>query len=271
MNSDIKVIFVDIDRTLTDNNKQVTAKNAQAIKEVVEKGIKVVLCSGRGTYYAVKKSKDANASQYVILNNGAQIYDYEKEESVFEEIIPSQVLYKFIHDLEANDMEYILNTPTFRYGSSKVDRSLDVRDKILNNIEIVKDEKILQVVGETKDFDSMDKLIKIVEKYPDLKILNISRSYLEGKRNEKRYYADINYKTVNKGEGIKRFLEHFGYTKEQAMCFGDYINDLDMFEACGTKVAMDNATDEVKEKADYVTLSNEESGVADYIYKFILK
>ncbi len=77
MENEIKVMFVDIDRTLTDNNKQVTAKNAQAIKEVVEKGIKVVLCSGRGTYYAVKKSKDANASNYVILNNGAQIYDYE--------------------------------------------------------------------------------------------------------------------------------------------------------------------------------------------------
>jgi hydroxymethylpyrimidine pyrophosphatase-like HAD family hydrolase len=44
-----------------------------------------------------------------------------------------------------------------------------------------------------------------------------------------------------------------------------------MFEACGTKVAMANGSDEVKEKADYVTLSNEESGVADYIYKFILK
>ena len=165
MKNEIKVMFVDIDRTLTDNNKQVTAKNAQAIKEAVEKGIKVVLCSGRGTYYAVKKSKDANASQYVILNNGAQIYDYEKEESLFEEPIPSNVLYKFIKELEDNDIEYILNTPTFRYGSKRVDRSLDVRDKILQNIEMVKEETILQVVGETKDFDSMDKLIKIVESH----------------------------------------------------------------------------------------------------------
>lgn len=271
MKNEIKVMFVDIDRTLTDNNKQVTAKNAQAIKEAVEKGIKVVLCSGRGTYYAVKKSKDANASQYVILNNGAQIYDYEKEESLFEEPIPSNVLYKFIKELEDNDIEYILNTPTFRYGSKRVDRSLDVRDKILQNIEMVKEETILQVVGETKDFDSMDKLIKIVESHPELRVLNVSRSYIEGKRDEKRYYADINYKTVNKGAGIEKFLEIFTLTKEQSICFGDYINDLDMFEACGTKVAMANGSDEVKQKADYVTLSNEESGVADYIYKFILK
>lgn len=270
MDKNIKVIFVDIDRTLTDNNKQVTKDNSAAIKEAVENGIKVVLCSGRGTYFAVKKSKDANASNYVILNNGAQIYDYEKEESIFEDPIPSNIVFKLIKKLSEEDIEYILNTPTFRYGSPKLDRRLDVRDKTLLNIEQVKEEKILQVVGETKDFDSMDKLIKVVESFPELKISNLSRSYLEGKRDEKRYYADINLNTVNKGVGINKFLEFFNLTKEQSVCFGDYINDLDMFDACGTKVAMENGCDEVKQKADFVTLTNEESGVAYYINKYIL-
>ena len=259
MDKNIKVIFVDIDRTLTDNNKQVTRDNSIAIKEAVDNGIKVVLCSGRGTYFAVKKSKDANASNYVILNNGAQIYDYEKEESIFEEAIPSNVVFKLIKKLSDEDIEYILNTPTFRYGSPKLDRRLDVRDKTLLNIEQVKEETILQVVGETKDFDSMDKLIKVVESFPELR-----------KRDEKRYYADINLNTVNKGVGINKFLEFFNLTKEQSICFGDYINDLDMFDACGTKVAMENGCDEVKQKADFVTLSNEESGVAYYINKYIL-
>ncbi|MDE5994214.1 MAG: HAD hydrolase family protein, partial [Oscillospiraceae bacterium] len=60
----MKAIFIDIDRTLTNSKKQVTLENSIAIKKAIEKGIYVVLCSGRGIGYATKKSKEANASEY---------------------------------------------------------------------------------------------------------------------------------------------------------------------------------------------------------------
>ena len=74
----IKVIFVDIDGTLTNDNKQISEFTKQIIKKVTENGIYVVLCSGRANAYVCKYSKMSEASNYVISSNGAQIYDYEK-------------------------------------------------------------------------------------------------------------------------------------------------------------------------------------------------
>ena len=95
--------------------------------------------------------------------------------------------------------------------------------------------------------------------------------YLENKKDQKSYYADINNNSTSKGRGITSFLNIFNIKKEDSLCFGDFINDIDMFKACGYKVAMKNASEELKEIADYVTLSNNEAGVGDFIEKFILK
>ena len=62
----------------------------------------------------------------------------------------------------------------------------------------------------------------------------------------------------------------FNIKKEESLCFGDYVNDLDMFDACGFKVAMENASAELKKKADFITLSNNNSGVAYFINKYII-
>ena len=52
------------------------------------------------------------------------------------------------------------------------------------------------------------------------------------------------------------------------MCFGDYYNDLDMFKACNIKVAMENACNEIKKEADYITETNEKNGVANFLNKY---
>ena len=60
---------------------------------------------------------------------------------------------------------------------------------------------------------------------------------------------------------MKAILEHYGYTKEECMAFGDGGNDKTMLEYAGIGVAMGNAVDEVKEIADYITLSANDDGV----------
>ena len=75
---------------------------------------------------------------------------------------------------------------------------------------------------------------------------------------------------VSKGSAIEKLLEILKIDKKDSICFGDYINDLDMFDTCGYKVAMENACDEIKEKADYVTFSNNDNGVSYFIDKYLL-
>ena len=266
----IKVIFIDIDKTLTDNKRQVPKENSLAIKKVVDLGILVVLCSGRGFSYAGQKAKEACASEFLITSNGAQIYDFKNHKSLYENKMSKETVKNLLEELKEIGVECILNTSSTRFGTKNLKRKIDKEEKFFTSVDDIGNENILQIVCEVSSYSSMEKLIKIVNKYEDLIILNLCSTFLEHVENENNYYADINNYNVNKGEGIKKFLELFNIKKEESLCFGDYINDVEMFEACGYKVAMGNASKNLKEKADYITLSNNEAGVAYFINKYLL-
>ena len=74
----IKAIFIDIDGTLRDSNRNLSAKTIETIKKVSEKGILVILCSGRPRKYTEEISRKCFASKYIITSNGGNIYDYEQ-------------------------------------------------------------------------------------------------------------------------------------------------------------------------------------------------
>ena len=78
-----KIIFIDIDGTLRNDKKEITEKTKETIRKTVEKGIYVVICSGRPTKYVEEVSKEALASNYVIGCNGGEIYDYEEKKMIY--------------------------------------------------------------------------------------------------------------------------------------------------------------------------------------------
>ena len=79
-------------------------------------------------------------------------------------------------------------------------------------------------------------------------------------------YSNIVNININKGDAVKLLLKKLNIDKKYSICFGDSINDFDMFDACGIKVAMGNALDSLKEKADYITESNDNDGIT-YFFK----
>ena len=81
---------------------------------------------------------------------------------------------------------------------------------------------------------------------------------------------EINAPGVHKGRGLMALAEHLGLRADQVMACGDSGNDLEMIRAAGLGVAMANATAPVLEIANYVTLSNEEDGVAAAVERFVL-
>lgn len=93
--------------------------------------------------------------------------------------------------------------------------------------------------------------------FPDIKVTSSTWNNLE-----------FNARTAHKGVALKRFAEALGLTLENCMSFGDGMNDLTMIEAAGVGVAMSNACQEVLDAADYITLSNDEDGVAAALRHF---
>ena len=118
-------------------------------------------------------------------------------------------------------------------------------------------------------FDKIKNLIPIIEKIENVEIKNRHKSLLDDRfKDDNTIFCDIANINSNKGNAVKKLLEILNIKKEETIALGDDNNDLSMFEQVGRKVAMNNAIDLVKEKADEITLSNDEDGVVDAIKKY---
>ena len=83
-------------------------------------------------------------------------------------------------------------------------------------------------------------------------------------------YMEVYSKEASKGRALTELGRRLGIRREEIACIGDGENDLSMFEASGLKIAMGNAVEELKDRADYVTASNRCNGAAKAIKKYIL-
>lgn len=89
-------------------------------------------------------------------------------------------------------------------------------------------------------------------------------------RRSQTYYLDVTHPTADKGYAVAALARHFGVALDEVAVIGDMANDLPMFPVGALAIAMGNASDDVKAKADWVTTSNAEDGVAHAIETLIL-
>lgn len=266
----IKAVFLDIDGTLANSKWEITEDNKAPIKRIKDKGIYVVLCSGRSNKDVCEFSKKAFASDYAISSNGAQIYNYKTNENFYKDDIEYAKLQNIWDYCEKNKLELILNTKDEQYGNKIFCSDMYKEKIIINNITELKENEIFQIIINSNNYDDMKKCEDFISKQENLKIANYSRDYINKNINSKEpYYIFINSKTTDKGTAINRFLEAMNIKKEETICFGDRINDITMFNSCGKKVAMKNADEDLKKLANYITLSNDENGVGDFINKYM--
>ena len=108
--------------------------------------------------------------------------------------------------------------------------------------------------------DSYEKLKKV---YDGLADTDVSKAFYKDIYEEGLYYLEVFAKSATKANGVKFLREYTGADK--VIAFGDNLNDLDMFDVSDVTVAVENAVDEVKNKADYICKNNNENGVAEFI------
>lgn len=256
----IKCIVLDIDGTITNSEGKISDYTQKIIKKLVTKNIKVIIASGRDVNSVVEISKICGASSIVIANNGSTIYDYSKNKFLFLKIIN----YKLINLVWNLCLEYnidcIFNSTNLRYRNYKC---LDEKYKEKNDVQIenITDIKnnIYQIVLLSNNYIKFNYCINKIKKY-GLKICNTAIG------NNGIIFADINLEGISKGSAIKELSRLLNIKKSNIICFGDSINDIEMFYSCGIKVAMKNSVQELKLIANYVTkYSNKEDGVAKFL------
>lgn len=273
MASEIKIVALDLDGTLLDSAKRLSDGNRAALEAAAAKGIHVVPTTGRFFGMMPECIRELPFVRYAITVNGAQVYDSATDTAlVREEISLDTALgimrlldgYDVIYDCYRNnwgwmaesfktkaaayatDVHYLKMIEDFRHGVPELKAHLEATategdvQKIMLFTPLNDDGNLVKVIADD-----------MAAAFPYIKVTGSTWNNLE-----------FNARTAHKGMALKRFAESLGLTLANCMSFGDGLNDLTMIEAAGIGVAMSNACPEVRAAAQYITLSNDEDGVA---------
>lgn len=263
-----------MDGTLLDDDKNISERNLKAIKRAYESGIKVVVTTGRFFASANYFADLIGVKTPVIASNGAYIKDKNNDKVLYTSVLGVEKNKEILKLLKKHNLEPYFNgyksvyTETIGSYSSyheNTNKLLPKDQQII--INIVEDwaktfeadkEEISKCIAIDKDIEKLAKAKKEISKIKDVEVVSSSLHSFE-----------VMNKGVSKGNAVQILTKLYGYTDKDTICIGDNENDLSMIKYAGLGVAMGNGADIIKEKADYITDTNNNDGVAKVIEKFI--
>lgn len=265
---DYKLIVTDMDGTLLGSNHEVTEENKKALKEALDKGIHVTVATGRMYSSAKSHISFLNSKVPIIACNGALIKDSITNEIIYSNHIDKEKSLKILDILEKYKVYYQYYSEDLLMCKKidKDNKNLDkVKKLISNGVDLV------FVPNLTEFIISKDILKVVVIEDEDLSILDEIRkelSKIEGLEITKSWFNNIEIMATgsDKGSAVKTLAKYLDIDRESIIAFGDNYNDISMLEFAGIGVAMGNADEFVKSKADYITSINNEDGVAKALY-----
>lgn len=265
-----KNIAIDIDGTLLNDDKKITQRTKDSLIRLREAGHKLVIASGRdysGTEYIAKELDFDTYGGFLSNFNGGRITDYHSGEIIANHTLSLDFMKEFLDFIRDLDIDIMI------YNEGKIfTNSMDTywlhETAELTNMEIVLRENLIDDIDFepnnillSQDPSRIDSPSKIIyERFGDISTQVKSTPW----------YYEIMPKGISKGTSLMEIADYYKIDRKLTYAFGDERNDYSMIEAAGVGVAMGNAVEEIKEIADFVTLSNNEDGIAYYIEKFIL-
>lgn len=284
-----KMVAIDLDGTMLNQYGIITEKTKDVIKKVQEKGVEVIIASGRAITSVKRFSKEINSEKYFISGNGAITYDIKNNRILYENVLKKQKALKIIKICEENSIYYnvytengiiakSLNYNTLYYYKDNLTKPDENRTHI-NIVENVydyiesKNEKILKIMicDEHKSvFNSIVRRLKDVDEVEVLEVSHMSRKIIKQGTEEialEYFYTEVSAKDVDKWSALEELMKIVDISKEELVTIGDNANDVKMIKNAGLGIAMGESAPYVKSVADEITLSNDEDGVAIILRK----
>lgn len=269
----IKLVAFDLDGTLFNDKKEVTAETFKTLERAAEMGIEVVPATGRFWDAIPESIRAMKFVNYMISLNGAEIADIKNMKSLASFTIPVEraetmcrafdelpVLYDFVAEGQGYmKREHHERIPEMMIGEWQVKVMRDLREPVDDIYGVLRAQKGVQKMQiYTLDKTLRENLLRSLPYvFPNVLFTSSVPNNIE-----------INDTRANKGDGLKFLTEYLGLPIESTLAFGDGLNDISMIKAAGIGAAMANAVAEVKEAADYVTLDCNNDGVAEGVKRF---
>jgi len=261
-----KLIAADIDGTLVNNKREITPRTKEKIHEAINKGVIFAICSGRPIQGVQLITRQLEADVPVITYNGAMVITGESRKIIYsctmrkEDALQVERLGRERNTTIAIWADNQLYVNRMDERAAQYSELSGTEPVLYENVEELIEKGINKILW----YDEVDRINEFLKELqgklnPSVNFHTSQPFFLE--------FVDIN---ASKAIALEKLGEYYGIKREEMIAIGDGFNDLSMIEYAGLGVAMENAPFEIKEAADFVTLSNENDGVAYVIEKFIL-
>lgn len=273
-----KLIAIDLDNTLLDDEKKISKENLNVVYELMDKGYEVVIATGRRYWSAKQLTKDIDRPMVVLANNGNVVRDTKTDNILIKKYLNKKDFKVLIEEGKKRNLQPIIHVDNYEEGCDiiiemdKTDKGYnnylshgEERYKKVENFLELNEEKILAVIyaGSKKDLESFH--FDINERYPKkynshvMENIEIAEALLE-----------IMNPLGSKWLSLMEYAKEKGIAQSQIIAIGDDNNDAEMIKNAGCGIAMKNASEQVKKVADIITeKDNNGSGVAFELKKIL--
>lgn len=264
----IKLVAIDVDGTLVDDNKNITEENLKAINWAhTQKGVHFTINSGRIAPSVHHYMEQLKVYEPYPSLGGVLVHSWDgqimAENTINEEA--ALAINALSRSLGCTNFVYQNNTwyidPGNDFWVQSEIKATNIMGHVLNTDIAIKSAPTHKMLGVSLETPKLQHLMSEIQRQFSL--------YVDCSLSSPNF-LEILPKGINKGTAINALKTYYGLEKNNIMAIGDYYNDIDMFNVAGISVAMCNAPKDVQQEAKYITKSdNIHSGVAEAIYKFI--
>ncbi|MBV9711907.1 MAG: HAD family phosphatase [Ktedonobacteraceae bacterium] len=261
-----RLLAIDLDGTLLSPQKLITPRTYAALAQAVDAGMKLVIATGQtlNVLRAVCAGLTLHGPQ--IIYNGAIVADIATGTILQEQLVPQERILPTLALLQKTGFYRVYHTHQHVYVDQDTPNARNwYRPPVPPALEVadvvsIYPQPCIKLVGVGEESTLRAKRRELERLLADqLYVTQASRDLLE-----------FHHPAVSKGNALKSLAQELNIASEEIVAFGDHHNDIGMLQFAGLGIAMGNAHDEVKTKADYVTLSNSEDGVAAALEKMVL-
>lgn len=259
-----KMIVMDLDGTLLDVNKKISLQVKEYLLELKNKGFIIVIATGRMLASGIHAIEDGEFVNYVISNTGGIIYDNSAKKVIYKNVINKDIVSKIcslysddINCIELNDVYYYNRYTNNDISEDKFNRKIKNLDEFIKNNEVIS-----MTIGINNNIDSIYEYV--LNNYKEVRSYIISVSFNHDIKNIEVVGLD-----VNKFNAIKKIANIENVEISNIIAFGDSENDIEMIKNSGVGVAMENAVEEVKKVSKYITKSNNDDGIFEFLKQYL--
>ncbi len=288
-----KLIAIDLDGTLLNEYSMIPESTIEVLRKAKDLGVEIVLASGRPANSIITFAQNIGIDNYLIAGNGSLLYDIQNEENIFDAFFSKEQALQIADICDENSIYY----------NAYTEREI-VADSLKYNVLIYEKENLtkpegqrthINIVPNIREYISdsscdeylkmticdeskivFDNVLRKLEQVDNIEILKpewMSKKYFKHGTSEfslQYYFSEITKKNINKWVALEELAKRLNIKREEIIAIGDNVNDEAMIKNAGLGIAMENATDEIKNIADYITDSYTDEGVKKAIEKFII-